>query len=348
VRLDLPSRRDHNDDEDYPRRSRREFDPRRPWSRDEEHLRVLSILYYIFGGLSFLGASVPIVHLLIGIALVIGHAGTHSDAAEGWIVIGIASAVILLGYAFAASVIYTGLCMSRRKRYVFCFVTACFCCGLILLLPIGVLGVVLGIFTLIVLARPAVRELFNRDPTAPPPEEAPNPGSLALAISMESRSAITEDQRQIGRSHLDVQRQGDDLRQYRGAQAVDPMRTLSNFYRIGACVLAVLGTLAIVLVVIGIWGLVATAGRGRTDEGLVILTSVGGAYALEGWIGVLFLFGVGRNLAQRRQYWSCFVLGCLFCLLLPMLGIPTIVLLTRPGVKTTFAPSRKGWPLSIF
>ena len=44
---------------------------------------------------------------------------------------------------------------------------------------------------------------------------------------------------------------------------------------------------------------------------------------------------------------SCFLLACYFCLVLPMLGVPTLVLLTRPGMKMSFTSSRKGWPLSI-
>ena len=42
--------------------------------RDEEHLRLLSIFHYIYGGLVALFACVPILYMLIGVFVL--HGGT--------------------------------------------------------------------------------------------------------------------------------------------------------------------------------------------------------------------------------------------------------------------------------
>jgi len=54
--------------------------------------------------------------------------------------------------------LYAGYCMSRRIHYRYCFVMACLSC---VNMP---LGTVLGVFTIVVLVRPGVKELFGRAP----------------------------------------------------------------------------------------------------------------------------------------------------------------------------------------
>ena len=54
----------------------------------------------------------------------------------------------------------SGLAESRRKHYTFCFVMACVEC---LSVPFGT---VLGVFTILVLNRASVKELFNPKPAA--------------------------------------------------------------------------------------------------------------------------------------------------------------------------------------
>ena len=63
---------------------------------------------------------------------------------------------------FAAMKIYAGYCLSRRKNRVYCIVVA----GISLIgFPIST---TLGIFTLIVLLRDSVRELFERSGVSDP------------------------------------------------------------------------------------------------------------------------------------------------------------------------------------
>ena len=83
VRPELPSARDYEnednkdnkeEDEDYRRDDR--FDMRRgQFSRDDEHLRILSILYYVFGGLRAFGGLFPLIYVALGVAFVSGAMG---------------------------------------------------------------------------------------------------------------------------------------------------------------------------------------------------------------------------------------------------------------------------------
>jgi hypothetical protein len=123
-------------------------------NQDEEHLRLLSIFHYVVGGITALFACFPFLHLAMGIALVNGAFPVRPGEQGpppffGWLLIGIASALIALGWTFA------GRFLARRAHYTYCFVVAAIEC---LLMP---LGTVLGVFTIIVLSRESVKALFQ-------------------------------------------------------------------------------------------------------------------------------------------------------------------------------------------
>ena len=61
---------------------------------------------------------------------------------------------ITFGWTLAVCIIIAGSNLAKRKRYMFCLVIAAISC---INTP---LGTVLGIFTIIVLMRPSVKELF--------------------------------------------------------------------------------------------------------------------------------------------------------------------------------------------
>ena len=126
---------------------------------DNEHLRLLSIFHYIKGGISALFACIPIIHVVIGLVLILaserfGHSGNHPPAFLGWLFLILGTSIILLGWTFAVLLVIAGTCIARRKHYTFCFVLACVEC---LSVPFGT---VLGVFTILVLARQSVKELF--------------------------------------------------------------------------------------------------------------------------------------------------------------------------------------------
>ncbi len=168
VRPDLPSARDQEDaeeDHDYPPRDRYDVRAER-FSRDEEHLQILGILYFVFGGLGVFGGLFPLIYVALGLAFLTGNMGPAGRGGPppemGWFFIVGGGSVSVLMLALAACTLFTGYNLSKKKRYFFCFVIACLCCASI---P---LGTILGVFTIVVLARPGVKELFDQGPAEAP------------------------------------------------------------------------------------------------------------------------------------------------------------------------------------
>jgi hypothetical protein len=136
---------------------------RRQIQTDLEHLRLLAIFHYIVGGLIALVGCIPIIHLSIGIALVFGKLdqkmgpGPDQEMTRfmGWIFIGVATAIILFNWSLAVALVVAGRNLQQHRRHTFCMVVAAISC---LFMP---LGTILGVFTLIVLSRESVKELFR-------------------------------------------------------------------------------------------------------------------------------------------------------------------------------------------
>lgn len=149
-----------DDDEDNDYRDRDRYGMRRdPYSRDEEHLRILSIIYYIFGGLGVVGGLLPLLYVVLGVVFLAGGISTPNGDGPppeiGWLFIAIGGGLSSLIISSAVCTLFAGYNLSRNKRYLFCFVIACICCASI---P---LGTILGVFTIVVLARPSVKQLFD-------------------------------------------------------------------------------------------------------------------------------------------------------------------------------------------
>ena len=130
-------------------------------NKDEEHLRLLSVFHYVVGGLAALFAFFPIIHLIMGIAMIFGAfeggSGKGPPVIVGYMFVVMAVVFMLAGWTFAICLIAAGRCLSKRKHYIFCLVMAAISC---LFMPFGT---VLGVFTIIVLMRSSVKELFAAD-----------------------------------------------------------------------------------------------------------------------------------------------------------------------------------------
>jgi hypothetical protein len=131
---------------------------------DNEQLRLLSTFHYVTGGLAAFFACIPIIHLVIGLVMVFapqqfGPGNDKPPSFIGWLLVGIASVIILLGWTFGLLVLIAGRCLARRKHYTFCFVMACVEC---IFMPFGT---VLGVFTILVLSRQSVKGLFEPRPS---------------------------------------------------------------------------------------------------------------------------------------------------------------------------------------
>jgi hypothetical protein len=136
-------------------------------TQDEEHLRLLSIFHYVVGGLAGLFALFPIIHLIFGLVMIFGpdkFQGKEGPpvALMGWFFVIFAAVFIILGWTFAAFVLTAGRFLAKRKHYMFCVVMAAIEC---IFLPFGT---VLGVFTIIVLMREPVKQLFGVNPPTVP------------------------------------------------------------------------------------------------------------------------------------------------------------------------------------
>ena len=128
---------------------------------DIEHLRLLSIFYYVKGAISAVFACIPIMHVVLGLIMLVapqafGHGNDQPPAFVGLLLMFLGGFFILFGWTFAVLVLIAGRCIARRRHYTFCFVVAC------IELPSIPFGTLLGVCTIIVLNRASVRALFSQ------------------------------------------------------------------------------------------------------------------------------------------------------------------------------------------
>lgn len=140
-----------------------------PGSEDASHLKVLAICHWVLGGLTILFGFFPIVHITMGIMIVNGKFGPPPstqnsfpgfDATFGWLFIVMGSFAMLLMWAMGILIISSGVCIHRRRKRMFSVVIAAITCAWF---PIGT---VLGVFTLMVLFRESVKQLYATPPLA--------------------------------------------------------------------------------------------------------------------------------------------------------------------------------------
>lgn len=126
-------------------------------AQELEHLRMLSIFHYIVGGITALFSLFPVIHLVIGLAMVTGRLEGADPEARffGWIFVIFAGIVIACGMTLAGFIVYAGRCLQQQRRHMLCMVVAALSC---MMIPFGT---VLGVFTLVTLTKPSVKALFD-------------------------------------------------------------------------------------------------------------------------------------------------------------------------------------------
>lgn len=137
----------------------------RPISNDLEHLRLLAIFHFMGAGLALLGLIFLAVHFTIMHAMVRFAAANQPMVQNGRPVpspdalIAIFQIFYFLGAVWFITSgvlnVISGFCLRARTNRTFSLIVGGFNC---LHLP---LGTALGIFTIIVLARNSVRELYG-------------------------------------------------------------------------------------------------------------------------------------------------------------------------------------------
>ena len=136
-------------------------------NQDDSHLDSLAIAHYVLGGLMVLFACFPLLHVAMGVMVVSGVGEMSQQLAAqpnggsppqwvGWIFVGAGLLFFALGQALSISVIVSGRFLKQRKHYMFSFILACLACAAF---PFGT---ILGVFTIIVLARPSVQAIYGR------------------------------------------------------------------------------------------------------------------------------------------------------------------------------------------
>lgn len=129
-------------------------------NQDLEHLRLLAVFHYVVAAFVGLFSLFPVIYLVMGVAMLTGRF-PDSQASEapfnfvGWFLVLFAATWIVCGLTFAICLIYAGRFLVQQRRYLFCLVMAGLSCTF---MPFGT---ALGVFTILVLMRPSVRELFG-------------------------------------------------------------------------------------------------------------------------------------------------------------------------------------------
>jgi hypothetical protein len=131
--------------------------PQQGTANDLEHLKLLSIGYYVAAGFTLFFSLLPLVYVGMGVFMVSGRLPSSggSPASVGWVFVGIGAMAMLFILAFAVLNFVAARFIAARERRVFCIVIAALNC---LHAPLGTL---LGVFTIVVLSRDSVRGLFS-------------------------------------------------------------------------------------------------------------------------------------------------------------------------------------------
>jgi hypothetical protein len=128
------------------------------FSRDEEHLRLLSIFHYIAGGfLAFFGCF-AIIYIVLGALIASGNLpgnGPPPPSAFGLLFVAVGIFGMLFAWGLATCLFLSGRFMSKRRHLTFSIVVAALSC---LQIPFGT---ILGVFTLIVLSRQSVKLMYG-------------------------------------------------------------------------------------------------------------------------------------------------------------------------------------------
>jgi len=118
------------------------------------YLDILSVFHYVNGGLAALFALAALGFLGIGLGAATGW-GKDWQPEAGCSLVAVMILVLILLGGYAVLNLLAGRAIQTRSGYVVCLLTSAVNC---LNIPLGTL---LGIFTLVLLADPEVRPLFE-------------------------------------------------------------------------------------------------------------------------------------------------------------------------------------------
>ncbi len=141
--------------------------------QDEEHLRLLSFVYYIQAGTMAFFGLFGLLYLTIGLVFSLNPPPSRPQddpRMVGIIFTALGTAFFLFAVALTTTEFLTARYLKQRRHHTFCLVIAGLNC---LWVPIGT---ALGVCTIIVLQRPVVKALFaggSQDSSPQPPAIPP-------------------------------------------------------------------------------------------------------------------------------------------------------------------------------
>ena len=125
------------------------------------------MFHYIVGGVVGLFSLFPLIHLVVGIAILTGvfddpGQGGAPPAFMGWLFVLLPLVFISVGLTLAVCIAISGRKLNQRTGHLYCLVIAGIEC---FFMPFGT---VLGVLTILVLMRPSVKVLFGVSAELPP------------------------------------------------------------------------------------------------------------------------------------------------------------------------------------
>jgi hypothetical protein len=132
-------------------------------NKELEQIKTIAIFTFVYAGVSALFAFFPVIHLSIGISMLNGSlfgGSAPSDTEFPFNMFAlmftiIPAIMILAGLTYAIALAISGNFLLKKRHYLFCMIMAGISCAF------APFGTVLGIFTILLLQRPSVKELFN-------------------------------------------------------------------------------------------------------------------------------------------------------------------------------------------
>ena len=135
--------------------------------QDQEHLRLITIFHYIVGAIGFFFSLFPIIHVIIGYTAIVSPESLGASGGDtppefvGWMFLILGLFFIITGMLCSFCIVMSGKYIKQRRKYWFSFVIACIQC---MFFPFGT---ALGIFTIVVLSRDSVKEIYGIKPGNP-------------------------------------------------------------------------------------------------------------------------------------------------------------------------------------
>lgn len=125
---------------------------------------------------------------------------------------------------------------------------------------------------------------------------------------------------------------------------IEYLRLLSIFHYVVGGLAALFACFPIIYIAVGVLALYVPGSMDAEGEALPALFGwifivFGGALILVGWAFAVFSIVAGRYLARQAHYLFCMVMAAIECIFIPfgtVLGIFTILVLSKPSVKKMF------------